>query len=302
MPADHQCKCETADCEDASHDHDHDHGHHHDHDHAAMPAAALQLAHEIGVERMRLASGEPGDPGALAGLLHRQGAIALQSGAPQHARSCWQDARAACGEAASPHQRAAISADLGRLLLTLHDRSATALLDEAIVLLRDEPGQGGELAAVLAARATAARHDGDLRAAIAGLTEAAALLESRLEQTSSTRDAAALTHALLDLGRAQMAGGSTPAARDSFTTAVELTEALRSADESQGARNLLNAALNHLGRAEEALGRPDQALPLYERSAADMRRLVDEGRVDLADDLAQAESDFARARAAVTAH
>jgi len=64
----------------------------------------------------------------------------------------------------------------------------------------------------------------------------------------------------------------------------------------------VNAALNHLGRAEEALGRPEQALPLYERSAADMRALVDEGRSDLADDLAQAETDLARARAAVTTH
>jgi len=297
MPEGHQCKCETDECEHTAHDHGA-----HDHDQPAMPPAALQLEDEIAAERSRRASGEPGDPGTLAGLLHRQGAIALKHGAPQHASACWREARAACGEAASPRQRAAISADLGRLLLTMHDRSAIVLLDEAIALLRGDAGQGGELAHVLAARAGAARHDGDLEAAIADLTEAAALLEERLATTRSPRDATALAHALLDLGRAQMAAGGVAQARERFATGVELTEALQEADPSQTARNLVNAALNHLGRAEEAVGRPEQALPLYERSAADMRALVDEGRSDLADDLAQAETDLARARAAVTTH
>ena len=299
MPDRHRCKCETEDCEHtALHEHELLHGD----NHWSIPPAVLQLQNEIGAVRARYARGEEHERGALAALLYRQGCLALQSGAPEHARACWEEAYAACGETVSARQRVAIAADLGRLLLTMLDRSAINMLDRAIALLRAEPDQRGELASVLAARASAAQHDGDLLAAIAGLSEAAALLEAHLGQTRSPRDAAALGHALLDLGRAHLATGGVAQARESFANSVELAEALNAADPTQAARNILNAALNHLGRTEEASGRPERALPLYERSALDMRRLVDEGRADLADDLAQAEADLARARAAVTTH
>ena len=299
MPDRHRCKCEAEDCEHkALREHELLRGD----NHRSMRAAVLQLKNEVDIARARNAGGEEHEPGTLAALLHRQGCLALQSGAPQHARACWEEAYAACGEAASARQRAAIAADLGRLLLTMKDRSAISMLDRAITLLRPEPGHDGELAYALAARGSAARHDGDLPAAIAGLSEAAALLEVHLAQTRSSRDAAALAHALLDLGRAHLETGGVAQARESFATCVELAEALNAADPTQAARNILNAALNHLGHAEEACGRPERALPLYERSALDMRRLVDEGRADLADDLAQAEADLGRTRAAVTTH
>lgn len=288
-----QCKCETEGCE-----------------HTAPPGgdssvtspAVLQLEQEIAALRARVDEGDASGAGVLASLLHRQGVAHLECGAPHRARSCWEAARAACGETAPVQQRAAITADLGRLLLALGDSSAAEALDEAIGLLRGEASQEGALAMALASRAGAARHEGDLDQAIASLSEAASLLERRLEQTRSPRDATTLTHALLDLGRAQMSAGRTLAARASFADAVELSALLRDTDPSRTARNLLNAALNHLGRAEEELGQPERALSLFERSAADMRRLVSEGRGDLADDLAQAEADLARVRAAVTMH
>jgi len=209
--------------------------------------------------------------------------------------ACWAEATALCDAETPPAQRSALLTDLGRLHLSLDEPDAAARpLDAAIALLRVAPPAGGrDLALALAIRA--AVHGPRAPAqAIALLTEAADLLEARVRRTQQAADAIPLAHALLDLGRAQAGSGAVSAARDSFARGTEVTAAVIEAAPSLAARNIHNAALNHLGRSEAALGRPEIALGLFRESAADMRRLVHEdGRRDLADDLARAEADVA---------
>lgn len=245
---------------------------------------------------------EAADPAAdrLASVvrLHRHGSALLATGDLPAAAAAWVQARGLCDDDTPPRLHAALLLDLGRLRLAQGMPDAAApLLDSAIALLRGLPDGVRDLAAALAARAGADVAAGSPDAALSLLWEAAALLERQVQETSSTVDAAPLAHVLLEIGRHQMRAGEAEAARDALARARDVTLALLAADPSQDARNLRNAALNHLGRAEEALGRYAHALQLYAESAADMRRLVQgEGRADLADDLARAEADLARLR------
>lgn len=245
---------------------------------------------------------EAADPAAdrLASVvqLHRHGAALLATGDLPAAAGVWVQARGRCDDDTPPRLHAALLLDLGRLRLAQGMPEAAApVLDEAIALLRMVTDGVRDLAAALAARAGAHGAAGTPDAALPLLWEAAALLERQVQATRSTVDAVPLAHALLEIGRHQMRAGEAEAARDALARARDVTLALLSADPSQDSRNLRNAALNHLGRAEEALGRHAHALPLYAESAADMRRLVQiEGRADLADDLARAEADLARLR------
>jgi hypothetical protein len=258
--------------------HDHGHGHGHGHDHG----------HDHG-----MADAETG-----AGMLHARGAEQLATGQTSAALASWEAAHAACGESVPPRQRAAIGADLGRLALMLgRTATAAAALDGAIATLRPIDATR-DLAHALAIRASVHSAEREDDAAIAKLREAAELLEARVMRTRSAADAGPLAHVLLDLGRAQTETGDIAGAHVTFKTGAEVTAALRGLEPTQDSRNMHNAALNHLGRAEESLGRPDVAVRHYAASAADMRKLVAEGRADLADDLARAEADLARLEAA----
>jgi SWI/SNF-related matrix-associated actin-dependent regulator 1 of chromatin subfamily A len=260
---------------------------------AADPKARLDAA--VAAERARLAASGRAPGAALIDLLHRQGAARIDAGQPREAVACWAEAAALCEADTPPAQRAALLIDLGRLHLSLDEPGAAARpLDAAIALLRAAPAAGArDLALALATRA-AVHGPRAPEQAVGLLTEAADLLEARVRRTQQAGDAIPLAHALLDLGRAQAGSGALPAARDSFARCAEVTAALLQAAPSLVARNMHNAALNHLGRAEAALGRPEVALGLFRESAADMRRLVhEEGRDDLADDLARAEADVA---------
>jgi tetratricopeptide (TPR) repeat protein len=254
------------------------------------PAARLDAA--VAAERARLAAAGVRPGAALIDLLHRQGAARIDAGQLRPAVACWAEAVTLCDADTPPAQRSALLIDLGRLHLSLDEKEAAARpLDAAIALLRAAPARGRNLALALATRA-AVHGPRAPDQAIGLLTEAADLLEARVRRTQQAADAMHLAHALLDLGRAQAGGGVVPAARDSFARCAEVTAALLQAAPSLVARNMHNAALNHLGRAEAALGRPDVALGLLRESAADMRLLVqEEGRDDLADDLARAEAD-----------
>jgi len=256
---------------------------------AADPKARLDAA--VAAERARLAASGRAPGAALIDLLHRQGAARIDAGQPREAVACWAEAAALCEADTPPAQRAALLIDLGRLHLSLDEPGAAARpLDAAIALLRAAPAAGArDLALALATRAAVHGPRAPVHA-IGLLTEAADLLEARVRRTQQAGDAIPLAHALLDLGRAQAGSG----ARDTFARCAEVTAALLQAAPSLVARNMHNAALNHLGRAEAALGRPEVALGLFRESAADMRRLVhEEGRDDLADDLARAEADVA---------
>jgi tetratricopeptide (TPR) repeat protein len=261
--------------------------------HAADPAARLDAM--VAAERARLATAALPPGPMLIDLLHRQGAARIDAGQPRQAVACWAEA-VALSDADTPRaQRSALLIDLGRLHLSLDEPEAAARpLDAAIALLRAAPPAGErDLALALAMRAAVHGPRAPVQA-IGLLTEAADLLEARVRRTQQAADAIPLAHALLDLGRAQAASGALPAARDTFARCAEVTAALLQAAPSLVARNMHNAALNHLGRAEAALGRPAVALGLFRESAADMRRLVhEEGRNDLADDLARAEADVA---------
>jgi tetratricopeptide (TPR) repeat protein len=249
----------------------------------------------VAAERARLAAAGRASGAALIDLLHRQGAARIEAGQPRQAVACWAEAAALCDADTAPAQRSALLVDLGRLHLSLDEPDAAARpLDAAISLLRAAPAAGGrDLALALATRA-AVHGPREAAQAIGLLTEAADLLEARVRRTQQAGDAIPLAHALLDLGRAQAGSAGMSAARDTFARGAEVTAALIEVAPSFVARNMHNAALNHLGRAEAALGRPEVALGLFRESAADMRRLVHEdGRDDLADDLARAEADVA---------
>jgi tetratricopeptide (TPR) repeat protein len=266
----------------------------------AAEAVPARLEAAVAAELARLAEAALPPGPTLIDLLHRQGAARIAAGAPDEAAACWADAAALPAEGVPPRQAAALLLDLGRLRLGMGapDRAA-APLDAAIAVLRAGEPNGRDLPLALAARAAAAA---GRRAAIALLTEAAALLEARVQRRGSAQDAAQLAHVLLDLGRAQDAQGDRVAARDAYAGGVEVTAALVQAAPSHQSRNIRNAALNHLGRSEAALGRPEVAIGLFRDSAADMRRLVHhEGRRDLADDLARAEADLAALQAVMAA-
>jgi tetratricopeptide (TPR) repeat protein len=230
--------------------------------------------------------------------LYREGAALLAAGNEAAALRLWRqalDARAQAGAMAF----VGLACDVARLAMRRRELSlAGDVLDAALAPARRASCEAGLIGQALALRGRLQGMLGFRAAAVETLREAAGVLEP-LVVAGNAGLAVAFAHVLLDLGRARMAIGARADARATFADAADLADALMARDPGQAMRNLRSAVLNHLARAEEALGRMPVALALCQESVTAMRALVHgEGRADLAEDLARAEADLARLRSA----
>jgi tetratricopeptide (TPR) repeat protein len=236
-----------------------------------------------------------------AGLARREDAQAEAA----EAIAAWQEAASLL----RPVMRAPADQDLfiellihlgGLLCCEQSGRMAAEPLEEAADILHAAGDATPRFVWTLNLLAAARQMQGHTEAALAVLIEAESTARAVARASRTAEDAAGWAMVLNNLGRAELALGRPRSARRTLEACGAVTRELVAARGAPDDRTLHAAVTNRHGHALEQTGEKAAALACHGEAVAIMRALVGAGRVDLAEDLAGVEADWARLEAAMS--